>query len=181
MNDITIGYDNREPLDLLVRQWNQNRRDEHLINPLVTYPLSVDFYVWAPLVAHSSKLPCGLYTEYNRSLEDLGVPIAITVWDSRGKDYFAAICEGLLSESRLDNWTFLGYDIADQYFVSALSNCGVGEEDELTKQKWVKCVNDWGLISEESEASEFRDWSDQRVREHAPFFVYGLYVVDGYL
>jgi hypothetical protein len=75
-------------------------------------------------------------------------------------------------------WRFLGYDIADAGDISGLSNCGFeGRELERLRPTWAPRLNDHGLFSDISDAVSFRSATDQRVREHAPFQVYGLWLV----
>jgi hypothetical protein len=74
------------------------------------------------------------------------------------------------------NWQFLGFDVVDGN-ISGLSNCGF-EEGELSGLKvWGSRINDHGLLSNLSDALLFRSLTDQRVPEHAPFQVCGLWLV----
>jgi hypothetical protein len=74
------------------------------------------------------------------------------------------------------NWQFLGFDVVDGS-ISGLSNCGF-EAGELAGLKaWAPRINDHGLLSNLSDALLFRSVTDQRVPEHAPFQVCGLWLV----
>jgi hypothetical protein len=69
----------------------------------------------------------------------------------------------------------LGFDVADSGFWSGLSNCGYSEVERAElRPKWQGRINDFGLLKSEQDALEFRDLSDARVPEHAPFWVYKL-------
>lgn len=71
--------------------------------------------------------------------------------------------------------TCLGFDVADAGFWSGLSNCGYSEEVRAElRPKWQGRINDFGLLKSEQDALEFRDLTDARVPEHAPFWVYRL-------
>jgi hypothetical protein len=72
--------------------------------------------------------------------------------------------------------TILGYDVADASRISGLTNCGYTEEEirELGPL-WGNRLNSFGLLSTIEEAVAFRQLTDQRVPEHAPFWVYGLW------
>jgi hypothetical protein len=73
-------------------------------------------------------------------------------------------------------WELLGYDVSDEWLLSGLSNCGY-EADEVAplRQRWGSHLNEHHLFTEVEQAKEFAKVSDQRVAEHAPFFVYGIY------
>jgi hypothetical protein len=76
-------------------------------------------------------------------------------------------------------WRALGLDVADGSLVSGLMNCGYGaDEVEGLRSRWAPHLNRHHLFDDAGEAFLFRDLSDTRVREHAPFFVYGLYVIE---
>jgi hypothetical protein len=69
----------------------------------------------------------------------------------------------------------LGFDVADSAFLSGLSNCGYSEKDRaLLRSAWQSRINDFGLLKSEQDAIEFRELSDARVPEHAPFWIYRL-------
>ena len=77
------------------------------------------------------------------------------------------------------NWTSLGFDVADLFGTSALSNCGFEEEavDRDSRKSWEREINEVHLFSDASAAVRFRDFSNSRVPEHAPFFVFQLWRV----
>jgi hypothetical protein len=69
----------------------------------------------------------------------------------------------------------LGFDVADAGFYSGLSNCGYSEAERAElRPKWKDKINDLGLLKSEQDAIEFRELSDVRVSEHAPFWVFRL-------
>ena len=75
-----------------------------------------------------------------------------------------------------DGSTLLGYDVADAARLSGLSNCGYTEEEiRDLSPVWAKRLNSFGLFSSLDDAVAFRELSDRRVVEHAPFWVYGLW------
>ncbi|MBL1274754.1 MAG: hypothetical protein COB30_001575 [Ectothiorhodospiraceae bacterium] len=88
--------------------------------------------------------------------------------------------EGLATPNRLDeNWEFIGYDVADTGFTSALSNMGFsdGENPSELRTEWSDALNRHHLFDHSDAALRFKAFSDQRVPEHAPFFVFGLWRV----
>ena len=72
--------------------------------------------------------------------------------------------------------TLLGYDVADASRISGLTNCEYTEEEirELGPL-WANRLNSFGLLSTVDDAVAFREVCDQRVPEHAPFWIYGLW------
>jgi hypothetical protein len=77
-----------------------------------------------------------------------------------------------------EDWISLGYDVCDETLTSGLTNCGYAREYTLTyKNEWADRINEWHLIRTVDDAADFARFSDIRVPEHAPFFVFHLYRV----
>jgi hypothetical protein len=79
-------------------------------------------------------------------------------------------------------WTFLGYDVSDLGGLSGLMNCGFVPEVEdvdALRARWGPKLNDWHLFDDLADARGFKDFSNQRVAEHAPFYVDGIWQVEG--
>ena len=73
-------------------------------------------------------------------------------------------------------WKFLGFDVGDFSMLSGLTNCGYqGSDHEDAARILPSGVNEHHLITTVADAFAFRTFSDNRVSEHAPFFVYGLW------
>ena len=72
--------------------------------------------------------------------------------------------------------TLLGYDVADAGWISGLTNCGYTQTDleELTPA-WSDRLNSYGLLATLEDAVAFRQVSDARIAEHAPFWIYALW------
>jgi hypothetical protein len=72
--------------------------------------------------------------------------------------------------------TLLGYDVADAGKISGLSNCEYTEDEinQLTPV-WTPRLNSFGLLDTVENAVEFRHGCDERVPEHAPFWIYALW------
>jgi hypothetical protein len=71
--------------------------------------------------------------------------------------------------------SFLGFDIADSRLYSGLSNCSYSLADwKSLRTEWASKLNKNGLIEKFDDAMRFRETTDQRVPEHAPFWVFGL-------
>jgi hypothetical protein len=77
------------------------------------------------------------------------------------------------------SWILLGYDIADIWFVSGLSNCGYeANERQALSDQFGQHLNQHHLFADFSQANQFRLISNRRIPEHAPFYVFGLYLVN---
>lgn len=75
-----------------------------------------------------------------------------------------------------DGFYFIGYDIADIGITSGLSNCGYSEnEPKHCKEKYLPFLNNHGLFDDFEIALDFLDYTNNRVKDHAPFYIYGLY------
>jgi hypothetical protein len=73
-------------------------------------------------------------------------------------------------------WRLLGHDVADQGFVSGLSNCGYGDDERAVwRRRWAGLLNEAGLFVALADAVAFRDAMDARVSEHRPFEVFALH------
>jgi hypothetical protein len=83
--------------------------------------------------------------------------------------------EGVTPSTVPPEWTTLGYDVADEGQVSALSNCQFEEDDMVeARRRWREHINESGLFDNASVAAEFVNSANERVPEHAPFYVYEI-------
>ncbi|HET8549510.1 MAG TPA: hypothetical protein VFL57_15965 [Bryobacteraceae bacterium] len=169
-----LGYDARVPRTLLANEWDAARRQQFLLRPDAAVPLSVDTMVWPSLIIRGGSLPEVVEPNYETSLAARPEEVRAAV---RGrKAEIVAITEG---DDPLpgEEWVLLGWDIADGYTLSGISNCGVSPEEwRPIRQRWASEVNDNNLFSDYGAADECRNDIDQLVPEHAPFAVYGLWV-----
>jgi hypothetical protein len=185
-----VGADIRVDPGLPDAAWDRKRREQFLIRPEVTRPLSVDPWVW-PKARPEAGEPVGdplpwvsvddvreRWASQEGSDGWVAVAIGAVATDSRARELLA-MERGIKTEVVVGTrWRFLGYDIADAGDISGLSNCGFeGRELERLRPTWAPRLNGHGLFSEISDAVSFRSATDQRVREHAPFQVYGIWMV----
>lgn len=79
-----------------------------------------------------------------------------------------------------EEWKLLGFDVADAGLTSGLANCGY-QQTEIAglRASWVSDLNEHHLFMDVKKALAFRDLTDRRVLEHAPFFVYALWLIEG--
>ena len=80
------------------------------------------------------------------------------------------------SPDRIESsWTLLGLDVADGWLLSGLSNCGYDPSERASLPlQWGGELNEHHLFDRLTAARAFRDATNVRVPEHAPFFVYGV-------
>lgn len=125
--------------------------------------------------------------ECHKKANAQGVPIAITLFSERsfaGDTISYTLPEGIQCGMTVEHTEpsevpagseLLGFDVADASGISGLTNCGYTPEDKGQLQsKWVGRLNDFGLLNTYEDALEFRDVSDKRVEEHAPFWIYSI-------
>ena len=77
-------------------------------------------------------------------------------------------------------WALLGYDVSDQWLLSGLSNCGYGtnaSEIHLLRDTYASALNEHHLFDAIKPAVDFMHFSDERVQAHAPFFVFGIWLI----
>ncbi len=98
-----------------------------------------------------------------------GTTISDPLWQTVSED-------GTNPAEPAHGWLSLGYDVADRGQTSALSDCEY-QQDEMTRARgsWASDVNDWGLLTSFENAVAIKDFSNGRVREHAPFYIYEVF------
>jgi hypothetical protein len=199
-----LGFDVRIGQAETVQQWPHSRRTEYLLSDDVRWPMSVDGAVWPSLFVFDSRDPiaCGPATKVTaesvvqislglwhdlasmqRSLGEKsasrygGILVAIELWHECplvGDPEWDFIATELPATDDSVDWEFVGFDIADRYLVSGLSNCSYSEADRLSLRSWASELNEFGLFDDLDCASRFKRETDNRVPDHVPFFVYGI-------
>jgi hypothetical protein len=73
----------------------------------------------------------------------------------------------------------LGFDVASRGdFISGLSNCAYSDAERIgIRNEWSKYLNAYGLLETVDAANSFRQLSDRRVVEHAPFDVFLIHEI----
>ncbi len=91
--------------------------------------------------------------------------------------------ECLATPNRIQaGWNLLGYDVSDSGFTSAVSNMGFTSGDNVPslRERWGPCLNKHHLFDRAEDAVSFKELSNQRIPEHAPFSVFGLWEISSY-
>ncbi len=92
-----------------------------------------------------------------------------------------SLASNIIPSLRDPAWAFLGYDVCDKWLLSGLSNCGYGTNEaeiQLLRDTYASDLNEHHLFDSIELATEFRRLSDERVQEHAPFFVFGIWLIN---
>lgn len=77
-----------------------------------------------------------------------------------------------------DRSQFLGYDVADSSLSSGLSGCGYSALEVATlRRTWVSHVNQYHLFDNIDSARLFTSFTNTRIPDQAPFYVFGLWRV----
>lgn len=166
--------------------WSAERRSEYLLRPDIAFPLSVDPNVWERVPGDAAgPLPWIPVVDVQSRAAALMSPsrrVCVAVFAAAAEDDAEADDfrrrTGADAALAVDSgWSFAGFDVADGTEVSGLSNCGYGKERDALRLAWAPRLNDRGLFHVVEDAFAFRELTDARVPEHAPFSVYGIWYV----
>lgn len=199
MDETVLGFQLRIAPALL-EPWDSTRRATYLLSDDIQSPLSVDTAVW-PLsddqalhfalfddfdtAPNSAPNGLGLYSlrtteSYRRSCYiDGSLLVGISVVGEVAHELQVQRCiqeSVTLADLSASKWTCLGYDVADWWLLSGLSNCGYDPtKRQSLSLRFAAQLNNSGLFVSISEAQSFCSDCNIRVPEHAPFAVYGIW------
>ena len=201
----TMGYDARDYGNDFAEHWPEERRNDFLYRMDVHKVLSVDTTVWPSiftelresLPVHLESLALGDLWAEERALQKAvsqkaergPVPMFRTIRVTLALDgaetrhpASGALTKTMEMPSQGGEWQFVGFDVADAYLLSALTNCGFlpgQDKAEALRREWAPHLNEFHLFAELSAASAFRRFSDVRLAsDHAPTFVYGIHILE---
>lgn len=202
-NDLLLGFGAREMwLDLKEDRFETDQFCFVLRQDVIKL-LSVDTVVWASIFEGDEALPRPQWTGPIQWLWDDLQTLEThlhEVRSSEAKPYWmiaitlrSDLCKSeeleewktyrgaeLIRPSvRDESWELLGYDVADQWLLSSLTNCGFEKKTEVEaiRKKYNPALNAYHLFDAIEPAMEYRMFSDERVPEHAPFFVFGIWLI----
>jgi|SRR5215213_2515604 len=200
-----VGFDAREMWLDPTASWSEKRRTGFLFRPDVPKPLSTDTAVWPSVfdMNDNTRPPdcfghqdlCEELATVQSHLRDRSSVraghsylVAITVFLESTKHTEAQEWDALLTATvpavRENSWSFLGFDVSDQWLLSGLSNCGfLPEVEDVSdlKRTWGPQLNQRHLFDSLAPATAFKNLSNERVKEHAPFYVFGVWLIEEYL
>ena len=168
---------------------------EFLLREDIVGPATVDNMVWARVngswgTGHplslassvteilSSELSCG---SPNANTFDI-IEISVVI-DKEAGEYWGDVFYGMVSpefdrDLQIRSIT-LGFDVADHFLISGLSNCGYSSlEIAGPRRAWARFINEVGLFGDLQDAQRFCSVCDLRVSEHAPFAPFLIRKVD---
>jgi len=200
-NELLLGFDAREMWLDFSEEWPEERKRSFLLRRDIVKPLSTDTSVWPSVfdVDHTLQRPpwigpIGRLWEDLRALENsLSTEsnrtkpywvIALTLLSAiRSREelaYWNTMTEGILYTPavRDPSWQLLGYDVADSYLISGLTNFEY-RKDEVQDigEKYIPSLNEYHLFQSVEPAAEFLPLADERGGVHAPFFVFGIWLI----
>ena len=176
--EATIGFDLRSIVS--DPSWTVDRRTRFLLRHDVPSVRSVDPLVWVqPPGLPPSPEPEGLWSNLSDLLEAAhvldhagAVAVRITALEEDGQPPESPDPIGRAFEKH----DLLGYDVADWYLLGGLTNCGYTPEEAASLAPvWAPLLNEWHLFDNPEDATAYAAVTEERVPEHAPFFVYGIY------
>lgn len=150
-----IGIDRRADPSTLGARWTPEKRALFLLDEAVRNPLSVDDEIWPKASDQDGR---GIVRVAILAEPSMPTPGA----SGESTDTGAAA-----------GWPVLGYDVADAWQISGLTNCGYSVEEKAALVGiWRPRLSASGLLRAFSWAREFVNIANGRVPEHAPFYVY---------
>ncbi|SRR5579884_4083139 len=194
-----IGFDLRRPrvdmneCEVCCEGWDEPRRERFLLRPDSPCPLSVDRSVWPTAIDWADKLKSidyqfGLPTDLDEVDSWLAcesprgdlVAIGLAYDDRTVKHVRRAfdIPRSSRPAAPEESWCLLGYDVADRFETSGISNCGyeLGVWREL-RSRWGLGTNRHNLLIDYTAAAECAGLLETLAPEHAHFFVYALWLI----
>jgi hypothetical protein len=197
-----LGFGAREMWLDLQSQWGDARRASMLFRLDVRRVLSVDEMIWRPVFDVDRDLGRPQWTGYVQDLWD-SLPRLRSKLEEAWKGEWKPCCliavtlvrksatnnEQVQWLTRTDtltpatpdwNWRVLGFDVADAFLLSGLSNDGFrpDEDVKVLRDKWGPLLNQCHLFENLEDAENFRRLANIRSAEHAPFFVFCVRLVE---
>ncbi len=141
-----IGYDAREYWVPVEQSWSEERKQGFLYRLDVLKPLSVDTLVW-PTIFESEGRPepwgrigfqncwadlldlrhaatLAFQEKSMRAWRTVAITLLLDPYNQDEQELWSSRLPPVNPEQRGTDWVFLGYDVADQWMLSGLSNCG---------------------------------------------------------
>lgn len=202
MQAVSLGFDLRlRARDYAADVWSPEHRGSYLLRKDVELPMSVDRSVWPSFLqshyfdAKANRVPNPRFvTQDTANLENgfgmlrdvkhlarlpgahLGVGIGVEMI-CREQEGLESLL-GIEADPIPTGAAALGFDVATATPISGLSNCGY-DRNELPELRstWSSKLNEYGLLETLDDAFQFREMTNRRVPEHAPFHVYKLFRV----
>lgn len=203
MSEQLLGFHLRANFSSLPN-WDSVRRATHLLDPTIQKPLSVDESIWprSTDIEEYKKLFEDYYGESSDGVATNGLnlhrlrnnELLRTSRDS-SQDVLLAIsasdldANALIERHKIEPLSlslkdirdrqcqFLGFDVADDWLTSGLSNCGQGRViSEDDRRPYLGDLNSSGLFQSVDTATTFAVLLNARIPEHSPFRAFGMWM-----
>jgi hypothetical protein len=165
MEKLTVlGFGIRQPVITQASLWTEERRSRFLIRPEIPLPISVDSDVWPAIAVNPDEtFPLFLWGSISEILaafpkasragrrSPVIIEIAVLATDEQSSKHWEGIFFGRLDTEKDSTLKIvpecLGYDVADRYLVSGVSNCALSRKElAVIKKDWSDAINVWGLL-----------------------------------
>ena len=199
-NELLLGFDAREMWLDVAEYWPEERKRTFLLRQDIVRPLSTDEYVWRSVFDVDISLQ---YPQWTGPIQNLWDNLDTlqeyldTTWSERTLPYWLMavtlqeeVCErenllewhdrvsNLITTPRDSAWALLGYDVSDKWLTSGLNNCSTNESEmQILRDTYASVLNEYHLFDALKPAVDYVHVSDERVRAHAPFFVFGIWLI----
>jgi hypothetical protein len=202
-NELLLGFDAREMWLKFSEDWSEERQRRFLLRRDIIKPLSTWHGVWQSVFDAQTSvqrpewggLIMGLWDKLAALQEYLE-----TVWSASTHPYWLiavtlhreerqreslveryARSAEIIPALRDPAWGLLGYDVCDEWLLSGLTDLAWGdgslEEVQAISQKYLPSLNAYHLFTSVDSAAEFIPLAEEGARAHAPFFVFGLWLI----
>lgn len=196
-SNLLLGYDAREDWISFQDSWSRDRRQRLLIRQDIEKPLSVDTAVWPSVF---DLVPCLHRPDWTGYVQDLWEDLQALTTAVQAVELSKPICyvaiellEEFCSCEVAEDWrervprvvspdvrslphSLVGYDVADYYLLSGLTNCEPSLQHRSSK--WAAHLNKYHLFEKAEVAFEFKAEVEARIPEHAPFFLFALWLIE---
>lgn len=184
---ILIGYSIRSLSQ--DKSWDNERRKKFLIKNNIDLPKSASTVVWENFNDFIDESDSFHFLD-NYGFQDIKELVSLSNYNKNQTDrimvrtcihYLHSVptfvwALNMPSYQDDDNFYFFGYDIADGGIMSGLSNCGYTQNEmKYCQEKYLPFLNNHGLFDNFDIALDFLNYTNERVKDHAPFYIYSLY------
>ncbi len=191
MKEVLLGFDARRMVVTFDDEWDTSSRETFLLKHNIQMPLSVDEMIWKPLI--TDDMVFDLPPKYSwvqhlwmdlDKLRDFIKLSKVHYWEIAVTQFFdeetfaqnGIYHVPLNPQSIQPDWTFLGYDVAEEVLLSGLMNMGYKPEIKpQISREFADELNSYHLFKDYEVAKKFAVWNQTRDAGHGPWFVTGLY------
>lgn len=188
---------------LELHYWNETNKKQRLLYNDELRPLSTDYLVWPTVFDFDKNEQMGgpshsgfiqdlwdnldellnslqnYWTSESKCCWVIGVTLMWDLCSQEQKNVWSEVITTTLPPICNPTWKFLGYDVSDRWLLSGLTGClnkNMPNWPSL-KVQWGQHLNSYNLFDHPQNAENFKNQINQMIPQHAPFYVYGLWLV----